>query len=243
MIFGGVGRPIVIDSGCVSVCCGFPESRTRKVGEEVPVVVGVPLITPLELRLRPTGNDPLARSHVFAPVPPEAANVTCIGLRHRAGRQGGRGRDDQVRRRAADNQWQCLGCGFGCGGGAIRDGEGIVGIARTSRSAADLSSRRVQCQSSWQMAIHLQVARYRPRAACRFQRLAIALVRRPLRECGGGDRQRDGSDRQLQRFFDRQRGRIGQGKRMGGRTGRRRRPADDAIITERETTWQGASRP
>ena len=75
MILGAAGLLIVIDNSFVVVCCGLPESRTRKVGEDVPVVVGVPLITPLELRLSPTGNEPLARSHVFAPVPPEEVNV------------------------------------------------------------------------------------------------------------------------------------------------------------------------
>ena len=75
VILGAAGRPIVIDSSFCADCCGFPESRTLKVGEEVPLVAGIPLITPLELRFRPTGNEPLARSHVFVPVPPVAANV------------------------------------------------------------------------------------------------------------------------------------------------------------------------
>lgn len=75
VILGAAGKLIVIDNNFVDVCCGFPESRTLKVGDDVPVVVGVPLITPLELRLSPTGNEPLARSHVFVPVPPEEVNV------------------------------------------------------------------------------------------------------------------------------------------------------------------------
>ena len=74
-MFGGAGLLIVIDNCFVAVCCGFPESRTLKVGDNVPVVVGVPVITPAELRFRPTGNEPLARSHVCEPVPPEAVNV------------------------------------------------------------------------------------------------------------------------------------------------------------------------
>ena len=76
MILGAAGKVIVIDSGFVAVSCGFLESRTRKVGDDVPVVVGVPLITPLKLKLRPSGNEPLARSHLFVPVPPEEVNVT-----------------------------------------------------------------------------------------------------------------------------------------------------------------------
>ena len=75
VIVGGAGKLIVIDSGFVAVSCGFPESRTRKVGEDVPVVVGVPLITPDELRLRPAGNEPLLISQVCIPVPPEEVNA------------------------------------------------------------------------------------------------------------------------------------------------------------------------
>ena len=76
MIFGADGKLIVIDNDFVVVSCGLPESRTRKVGEDVPVVVGVPLITSDELRFRPAGNDPLLISHVFVPVPPVEVNVT-----------------------------------------------------------------------------------------------------------------------------------------------------------------------
>jgi hypothetical protein len=75
-MFGGAGLLIVIDSCFVAVSCGFPESRTRKVGEGVPIACGVPLITPDALRFRPAGNKPLVISHVFAPVPPEEVNVT-----------------------------------------------------------------------------------------------------------------------------------------------------------------------
>ena len=78
VIFGADGKLIVIDNGFVAVSCGFPESRTRKIGEDVPVVVGVPLITPDELRFRPAGNDPLLISHVFDPVPPVEVNVTLL---------------------------------------------------------------------------------------------------------------------------------------------------------------------
>jgi uncharacterized membrane protein len=76
VIFGAAGTVIVMANGLVPVSCGVPESRTRKVGEEVPVVVGIPLITPDELRVRPIGNDPLLISHVFVPVPPVLINLT-----------------------------------------------------------------------------------------------------------------------------------------------------------------------
>jgi len=76
-IIGAAGRPIVIDNSFVAVCCGFPESRTLNVAEVVPVEVGVPLITPDELRgLNPVGNEPLRMSQVFVPVPPEEVKVT-----------------------------------------------------------------------------------------------------------------------------------------------------------------------
>ena len=75
VIVGAVGRLIVIDNSIVSVCCGFPESRTRKVGDEVPVVADIPLITPDELSCRPAGNEPFVMSQVFVPVPPEEPNV------------------------------------------------------------------------------------------------------------------------------------------------------------------------
>ena len=76
MILGAAGKLIVIDSCFVAVSCGFPESRTRKVGEDVPVACGVPPITPDELRFRPAGNEPFVISHVFVPVPPEEVTVT-----------------------------------------------------------------------------------------------------------------------------------------------------------------------
>ena len=75
-IIGGAGRPIVIDSCFVAVCWGFPESRTLNVAEVVPLELVVPLITPDELsELNPAGKEPLIMSHVFAPVPPDAAKV------------------------------------------------------------------------------------------------------------------------------------------------------------------------
>jgi hypothetical protein len=76
VILGGAGLLIVIESCFVAVSCGLPESRTLKVGEDVPVACGVPLITPEELRFRPAGKDPLLISHVFAPLPPEEVNAT-----------------------------------------------------------------------------------------------------------------------------------------------------------------------
>jgi hypothetical protein len=76
VIVGAAGKLIVIDNCFVAESCGLPESRTRKVGEDVPRVVGVPVIMPDALKLTPTGNEPLLISHVFAPVPPVEVNVT-----------------------------------------------------------------------------------------------------------------------------------------------------------------------
>ena len=75
VIVGGAGLLIVIDSAFVAVCWGLPESLTLKVGDDVPVVVGIPVITPDGLRVRPAGSTPLDMSHVFVPVPPVAVNV------------------------------------------------------------------------------------------------------------------------------------------------------------------------
>jgi hypothetical protein len=48
-----------IDSTLVSVCCTALESFTERVNEEVPVAVGVPVISPVEaFRARPAGKDP-----------------------------------------------------------------------------------------------------------------------------------------------------------------------------------------
>jgi len=70
-MFGGAGKVIVIDRGFVTVAGGFPESCSRKVGENVPAVVGCPLITPDELsKSRPGGNEPLLIPHVYGVVPP-----------------------------------------------------------------------------------------------------------------------------------------------------------------------------
>ena len=58
------------------------ESVTLTVNEDVPVVVGVPEITPVdELRVKPAGSDPLAMAQVvYEPVPPEAAKVSEYAL-------------------------------------------------------------------------------------------------------------------------------------------------------------------
>ena len=56
----------IVNVACTAVGVGFVESWTLKTGETVCIVVGVPLITPAVLRLRPFGRagEPGARLHV-----------------------------------------------------------------------------------------------------------------------------------------------------------------------------------
>ena len=60
----------------VAVRTGLPESATWTVNVDVPVAVGVPEITPPELRLKPLGRVPEAKLHVTAPAPPLACRET-----------------------------------------------------------------------------------------------------------------------------------------------------------------------
>jgi hypothetical protein len=63
------------DSVVVAESCGDELSFTVMERFEVPALVGVPLITPVELfRLRPPGR-PVAL-HVYGAVPPEAPRLT-----------------------------------------------------------------------------------------------------------------------------------------------------------------------
>src|SRR5436305_5161678 len=75
----GEGSPaIVIERACVSSSDGSliaSLSATRTVKFEVPDLVGVPEITPVDERLSPAGSVPDARLHTRAPSPPVAASV------------------------------------------------------------------------------------------------------------------------------------------------------------------------
>jgi hypothetical protein len=65
---------IAIESGCVAI--RDPLSVTRIVIADVPAVVGVPVIAPVDaFNTRPAGNVPAARSHVYGVVPPAATKV------------------------------------------------------------------------------------------------------------------------------------------------------------------------
>lgn len=67
------GVLIVIESG---FCCGCEAlSVTRKVGVDVPALVGVPLITPALDSASPPGKVPEDTVHEYGGDPPEAAKV------------------------------------------------------------------------------------------------------------------------------------------------------------------------
>ena len=51
------------------------ESRTCTLKLDVCPVVGVPAMVPVGASVKPSGNDPPARLHVFPPAPPLAVSV------------------------------------------------------------------------------------------------------------------------------------------------------------------------
>jgi hypothetical protein len=76
VIFRAGGVPLTeILSGCEACSAGEEESVTCTVKLDRPARVGVPLIVPLLLRLRPAGNEPDVTVHEYGVVPPEAARV------------------------------------------------------------------------------------------------------------------------------------------------------------------------
>ena len=88
MPLGKVGDGVVIVTGFttkmerlrVAACCGVPTSVTCAVNENVPVVVGVPVIAPeAGFNCKPGGRAPETTDHVRGPVlpplPPMAVRV------------------------------------------------------------------------------------------------------------------------------------------------------------------------
>ena len=77
MIESGVGAAIVMLKLLVVVAAGVAESVTRTVKVDVPEVVGVPEMPPVEaFRVSPAGREkPLTSDHVYGLVPPLAARV------------------------------------------------------------------------------------------------------------------------------------------------------------------------
>lgn len=60
-------------------CFGLPESSTFTANVNVPEEVGVPLIAPAAVRLRPPGRLPDRTLHVYGVDPPDAVNATEYG--------------------------------------------------------------------------------------------------------------------------------------------------------------------
>lgn len=70
------GAPIVMLAGHVAVSAGVSESTTCKTKLEVPVVVGVPAIAPVDvLSESPTGKEPEISDQLYGAVPPLNAGV------------------------------------------------------------------------------------------------------------------------------------------------------------------------
>jgi hypothetical protein len=64
-----------MERALLAVSAGVWESVTRTVKFDVPYAVGVPLITPPELKESPAGNEPALSDHEYGVTPPEAASV------------------------------------------------------------------------------------------------------------------------------------------------------------------------
>jgi hypothetical protein len=75
MTRSGTPAWIVIDRAFVAVSAGAWLSVTRTVKFDVPAVVGVPLMTPPELKLKPAGRLPVCRFQLYGVTPPVAASV------------------------------------------------------------------------------------------------------------------------------------------------------------------------
>jgi hypothetical protein len=78
----GVTEPIIaslpataIVSACDACWAGDEESVTCTVKLDCPALVGVPLMIPFLLKIRPAGNDPDRTVHEYGSVPPEAVSV------------------------------------------------------------------------------------------------------------------------------------------------------------------------
>jgi hypothetical protein len=54
------------------------ESVAVTVKVDVPTIVGVPVMLPLDTSVNPVGKDPLVTANVYGPVPPVAANVFTV---------------------------------------------------------------------------------------------------------------------------------------------------------------------
>jgi hypothetical protein len=66
----------MLESNAFETCCtGLEESVTCTAKLDAPVLVGVPLMAPFLLKVRPTGNVPDTTVHEYGSVPPEVPRV------------------------------------------------------------------------------------------------------------------------------------------------------------------------
>ena len=72
---GGTAAETVMLRFAAALCAGELESVTFTVNEAVPAVVGVPLICPELLKVRPAGREPELSDQLYGVVPPLAANA------------------------------------------------------------------------------------------------------------------------------------------------------------------------
>jgi hypothetical protein len=76
----GAVELMLMENGLVAFCAGEEESVTCTVKLDWPVLVGVPLMVPPLLKLRPAGNAPDVTVHEYGVVPPEAVSVVEYGV-------------------------------------------------------------------------------------------------------------------------------------------------------------------
>jgi hypothetical protein len=74
IISSGAPTLMLMESGLLAFCTGVEESVTCTVKADCPALVGVPLIIPALLKLRPAGNVPDATVHEYGVVPPDAVS-------------------------------------------------------------------------------------------------------------------------------------------------------------------------
>jgi len=72
---GGTEAEVVMLRFAVMLCAGELESVRVTVNENVPTAVGVPLICPELLSVRPDGREPELIDQLYGVVPPLAASV------------------------------------------------------------------------------------------------------------------------------------------------------------------------
>ena len=75
IVSGNAPELMLMENGLVAFCIGEDESVTCTAKLNWPTVVGVPLIVPPLLKLRPPGNEPDASVHEYGALPPATVSV------------------------------------------------------------------------------------------------------------------------------------------------------------------------